>query len=101
MGQRSFRDENGRMWEVWDVRPTSTERRRRNTPVPVERRVRNTGPRLVVPPSLRDGWLAFQSKNERRVLAPVPKNWIEMSDAELVGLLSQAESKGHPRRLIE
>jgi hypothetical protein len=46
--------------------------------------------RVVVPNALQQGWLAFQSGNERRRLAPIPQNWTELPDEELISLLAQA-----------
>jgi len=69
-------------------------------PVPNDRRKRHEQ-RLPVPAELQKGWLTFQSKSERRRLAPAPAGWEQMSDEELEGLLRQAAPKGKPRRLIE
>lgn len=80
MAHRSFRDERGREWQVWDVRPTAD---------------------IVIRPELRGGWLAFESGDEKRRLAPVPDGWETASDAELLALLARATRRGKPRRLIE
>jgi hypothetical protein len=44
----------------------------------------------VVPSALQQGWLAFQSGIERRRLAPIPENWTELPEEELILLLGQA-----------
>jgi hypothetical protein len=103
MSHRTFEDGHGRQWEVWEVIPTAVERRAANADgikPPVERRRRNEA-RVSMPVALRSGWLAFESKGERRRLAPMPKDWAGMTDLELVGLLDLAERKDKPRRLIE
>ena len=102
MAHREFRDREGRTWEVWDVHPSMAERRdNENAPaVTVERR-RVSQPRAPLPRELREGWLAFESRFERRRLTPPPNGWLEMSDAELSDLLERAVSTGKVRRLIE
>jgi hypothetical protein len=102
MSYRAFKDQQGREWEVWEVIPGSVERRERDTPesVPVERRHRDE-PRISMPTQLRAGWLAFQSRHERRRLGSPPEGWADMSDAELEDLLQKAVLTGSARRLIE
>ena len=103
MAHRNFSDGQGTRWEVWAVIPTTMERRVRQQvplPVPNDRRKRHES-RLPVPPELQKGWLTFQSRVERRRLAPAPTGWESMSDEELTTLLGQAAPRGKPRRLIE
>lgn len=103
MAHRSFRDEVGREWDVWDVVPTAVERRitRSSTrPAEVERR-RAHESRVVVPERLQKGWLAFQSGRERRRLSPIPPDWPDMTGEELVELLNQADRRVKSRRLVE
>jgi hypothetical protein len=103
MTHRSFRDDAGRSWDVWEVVPTAVERRLAlPTPRPAElerRKVKET--RVVVPDRLQKGWLAFQSDRERRRLAPIPGDWGDMTTTELVDLLHQADKRIRGRRLIE
>ena len=103
MMHRSFRDEHGRNWDAWEVVPTAVERRIAkpvNRPPEVERRrVQET--RVLVPEPLQKGWIAFQSGRERRRLAPIPRDWDELTSAELVELLHQADRRTRARRLIE
>ena len=103
MTHRSFRDEAGREWDVWDVVPTAVERRMAKPgtrpPGLERRRVHET--RVVVPDRLQKGWLAFQSGRERRRLSPIPGDWDEMTGAELVELLNQADRRIKARRLVE
>ena len=103
MAHRSFHDELGREWEVWEVVPTAVERRiatASRRPAGVERRKVNET-RVVVPDRLQKGWLAFQSGRERRRVAPIPADWQEMTSAELLDLLHQADRRVKTRRLIE
>lgn len=90
------------MWEVWDVHPAMTERRaaRQAPSVVIERRKRDE-PRASVPELLREGWLAFECKTERRRLAPIPSGWEGVTDDGLADLLESAISRGRTRRLIE
>ena len=103
MAHRSFRDDVGREWDVWDVVPTAVERRiarPAGRPATLERR-RSHESRVVVPERLQKGWLAFQSGRERRRLTPIPKDWDEMTGEELAELLQQAEGRNKARRLVE
>jgi hypothetical protein len=47
------------------------------------------------------GWLAFESKHDKRRLAPVPEGWENFDDRELGRLVEQARPAGRSRRLIE
>jgi hypothetical protein len=103
MAHRSFHDEMGREWEVWEVVPTAVERRIAKPaarPAPVERR-KVSETRVVVPDRLQKGWLAFQSGRERRRLSPIPSDWPEMTVSELLELLHQADRRVKTRRLVE
>lgn len=103
MPHRSFRDEVGRSWDVWEVVPTAVERRiargARRPPVVERRKVQEH--RVVVPDRLQQGWLAFQSGTERRRLAPIPGEWDDMTGSELLELLHLADRRVRARRLIE
>lgn len=116
MAYRSFKDANGVAWDVWDVVPQRPERRgreRRATPAeesrplpderrgPPNRRRRSAPPPATAGAGLQDGWLCFESRRERRRLAPIPIGWGELTDAELAVLCDQASAAGKPRRLIE
>jgi hypothetical protein len=76
---REFNDANGVQWEVWEVSPTSS----------------------VASPNLNGGWLAFQTRTERRRLAPVPRGWDSLPSVGLQRLLSQAVATSTPRRAME
>ena len=64
MAHRTFKDSGGREWEVWDVVPSQW-----------------------VGPTLDGGWLAFQSGDDRRRLAPLPLYWATAPETELRDLL--------------
>jgi hypothetical protein len=102
LAHRTFTDARGRTWEVWEVHPAFVERRGPGShkAVSAERR-RRREPRASLPDQLRGGWLALESKNERRRLAPTPDGWEKMSDSQLAELVERAVSTGKPRRLIE
>src|SRR2546423_14606919 len=104
MAHRTFRDERGREWDAWEVVPTAVERRMllhaSGAQVRTDRR-RVHEARVVVPRELQKGWIAFQSGAERKRLAPIPSGWSDMTDAELMQLLKQAERRSRARRLIE
>ena len=97
---RQFSDRQGRTWQVWEVIPTFAERRVLQKVVAVERRSA-TMPRASLPVEMREGWLAFETKGERRRLAPTPVGWELLSDRELAELVQNATPVGRVRRLIE
>ena len=55
-------DSAGVSWRVWTTRPAN--------------------PRTVVE-ELRDGWLTFDSAEDRRRIAPIPKGWESFTDERL------------------
>ena len=71
MAHRIFTDVRGITWDVWDVVPRSAADAPHR-----EGSVSIAGP-------LARGWLAFQSGDSRRRLAPVPAAWDEASDEQL------------------
>lgn len=99
--RRRFTDVAGVEWEVWEVYPRLLERRlmrerrtaqrgnfeRRQVPVG-----RPTQPRQIL-----GGWLAFQSRLERRRLASVPDAWEDATDKELLGFLALSSVSSRPR----
>jgi|SRR5579884_1389308 len=106
MPHRVYTDPTGRQWNVWSVQPEYAERRRTTpdsgTRVPAQdRRVQKTF-RVPLGKVWAAGWLVFETANEKRRLAPVPPNWMELSDAELERLRQQATVTPRPsRRLVE
>jgi hypothetical protein len=94
MSHREFVDEEGRSWEVWDVRPSTVDSSTSITDgtgelADLERHVRRLV-RLNLPTELRAGWLAFQSGDESRRLAPIPQRWVAMDDQDLALLVRAA-----------
>lgn len=63
MPYRTFADDEGRSWEVWDVRAHP----------------------------LSEGWLVFRSDDEKRRFAPIPANWDSCRGQELRDLLVEAD----------
>ena len=116
MAYREFTDAHGVVWEVWDVHPASTDRRqngerRRRLAPPYPGRNKRAGAdrrggvavpafRGAVAASHATGWLAFQSRHERKRLAPIPQGWEESTDEELAELCAAAVTRPN-RRLVE
>lgn len=93
MTYREFQDEQGRLWEVWEVRPAVIERRqaddRRRYPREFgDRRAAELQFKLLG--GMRDGWLTFQCGEERRRLAPIPEGWTLLTDETLLALALKA-----------
>lgn len=75
MAVRDFVDEKGNKWRVWAVLRTSIH------------------PRTAAEDFLgdyADGWLCFESQQERRRLARYPEDWDKMGDGDLCKLLNKA-----------
>jgi hypothetical protein len=76
MAVREFTDSNNIVWRVWDVTTAQMH--------PATKREDFMG-------DLADGWLAFESANEkRRLAAPYPTGWATMSIPELEALCQKA-----------
>lgn len=94
MKYREFRDGSDELWSVWEVDPSSMERRLRDDPErrpSVDRRCRAPTERIRVDnPQFSHGWLAFESGLEKRRLCPIPPQWESLTDAELASLASRA-----------
>jgi hypothetical protein len=92
---RQFKDRQGKIWDVWQVHPTSLERRFFQRRVKDEERVdaaeRRSGierraeklNRSPVAAEFSGGWLCFETAGEKRRLAPVPEAW-ERADDETI-----------------
>jgi hypothetical protein len=101
---RSFRTSEGVQWQVWNVIPGRRDEERRmgydrRSPDPViryagpERRVMQDRRQPAVPflsNHLQAGWLTFECPTEKRRLAPIPKQWEQLSEAELERLCGEA-----------
>ncbi|HTD84614.1 MAG TPA: hypothetical protein VK648_12585 [Gemmatimonadaceae bacterium] len=75
MAVRDFVAEDGTKWKVWPVLRSSIH------------------PKTAAEDFLGDygeGWLCFESENERRRLARFPQDWEKMTDKDLCKLLSNA-----------
>jgi hypothetical protein len=111
---RHFVDDDGQLWQAWDVIPSWGERRaedRRQSDLGppegmLDRRLadrrKRRGIRIGLTSNLVHGWLAFEYKGERRRLVPIPDNWEKLSEEELRALWREAEHLPPRRgRLIE
>jgi hypothetical protein len=90
---RTFKDQQGRVWDVWQVHPSAAERRftqrriidndrtdsteRRSGE---ERRIGERDTRASVAAEFAGGWLCFETEGEKRRLAPVPDAWDRADD---------------------
>ena len=96
MTHRTFKDREGRIWDVWQVHPSAAERRfgqrriidddrtdnveRRSGD---ERRHGERDTRAPVAAEFAYGWLCFETVGEKRRLAPVPEGW-DRADEETI-----------------
>ena len=107
MAHRQFTDSKHTTWEVWDVEPSHAERRltasdrRRGARTSGERRQVDDRTRVRIKTDLAHGWLAFESKHDKRRLTPIPSGWEGLDAQSLEQLCEQARSIGRPRRLLE
>ena len=106
MPHRQFTDSKRTTWEVWDVEPSHAERRlsgdrRKGKRTSGERRQVEDRARVRMKSDLSHGWLAFESKHDRRRLAPIPSGWEAFDASTLEQLCERAKSIGRPRRLLE
>jgi hypothetical protein len=106
MSYRTFVDQTGSYWQVWDSQPTKVERRltasdRRHPPYrPWGGAERRTGSdrrtlsqrRITLAEGYGRGWLTFESLSEKRRLIPIPSGWEEMSNGELRMLCQKAKA---------
>src|SRR6476661_7014687 len=92
MAYREFRDQRDVLWYVWEIQPSSIERRVRDheTKRPTTERRRAPSARRFRPsnPQLLAGWLAFESSLGKRRLYPVPTEWEILLDDALMALLA-------------
>ena len=107
MPHRQFIDSKRTTWEVWDVEPSHAERRisgddrRRGHRTSGERRQVRDRTRVRIKSDLAHGWLTFESKHDKRRLAPIPSGWEAFDESALEQLCERAKSIGRPRRLLE
>ena len=105
MAHREFRDDRGRQWEVWDVRP---ERKERRSGTERRQRARDRVDRrqqqlllAAIGGDLANGWLAFTTRGERRRYTPVPDGWATATQEQLLDWLAKAKPLPPRPRLIE
>ncbi|MBW3628259.1 MAG: hypothetical protein KY464_03075 [Gemmatimonadetes bacterium] len=95
MALREFVGPDGILWQIWNVRPTTryspplAGAERRSTPSPNYTPDRRKGG-FALTPGLEDGWLCFESAEEKRRLVPPPRDWSTCSDAKLAQYLRSA-----------
>lgn len=77
---REFKDTKGVEWLVWDVYPSAGAG---------DQRISDPGAAFPHR-ELADGWLCFESGSEKRRVAPIPKDWEELSPAQLEKLCQAA-----------
>ena len=112
MAHRTFVAPDGVSWQVWEVaiqptdrirneRATASLRRARQTPKKRENLARRLGVelRVAIPAEFEHGWLAFASDEGSKRLAPIPADWMSLSDDALTELCRQAVPMRTSRRL--
>ena len=90
---RTFKDPQGRIWDVWQVHPSAAERRFSQRRVfdgdrtdcserrsGEDRRLSERDTRAPVAAEFAYGWLCFETLGEKRRLAPVPEGWDRADD---------------------
>ena len=78
---RGFKDTTGVEWRVWEVIPSRAAIA--TSPVAQSRTSLSTTP-------YANGWLCFESGDEKRRLAPIPVGWELGTPTEIAELLEQA-----------
>jgi len=104
MSYRTFVDNDGTYWQVWDSLPSKFERRmsvddRRRLKLPWHGPERRSGldrrtisqRRITLSQGYGRGWLTFESLEEKRRLVPIPSGWEEASNSELRAMCEQAK----------
>ena len=71
---REFTDKSARAWTVWAVHPTAGA---------------TAGRRATLEAEFAAGWLTCETAGEKRRIAPIPKGWESMPDAELEALCAK------------
>lgn len=78
MAFRTFRDPDGREWQVWDVVPS--------------REVEGGSRRHhYLPQEMAAGWLCFEAADQKRRLTPFPADWEQRDDDAIHALCLAAE----------
>jgi len=89
MGLRTLADEDGRQWQIWDVRPTRTRRTSAGELGTNEIEIARSA--FTLPVTLQSGWLAVQCDGDSRRLAPIPPDWESLPDRALIALITFAK----------
>lgn len=91
MTHRIIRDPSGQSWDVWQVEPLVWNDITREVEGGVARAdAHELALPSLIDPALANGWLCFESRGERRRLAPIPLGWERMTDSELEALCAWA-----------
>ncbi len=106
MAHREYVDSQRMNWMVWEVIPTSEERRtlreRRVAPRDNQDRRKRHEARLRPSEGESGGWLVFESVAGKKRLRPIPRDWHMASPAELESMCARAERASRAsRRLVE
>jgi hypothetical protein len=113
MPYRIFADSAGTEWQVWDIVPRlserrsgeQTERRVQTDVIPFAdrrheaRRMAETR-RAILRGTYAQGWLCFESNQEKRRLSPIPDDWTTCSDELLEAYARRAERVSGAFRMI-
>ena len=82
---RSITDSTGVQWTVFEVRKQGGTEERWS----------------YLPDEFGNGWLCFESKDAKRRLTPIPTQWRELSEAQLVNLIAEAKPVNRPTLSVE
>lgn len=99
MPYRQFVDPEGSTWDVWEVRPAAAEaalKKVRAQRDPSGSTDWSTG--RVVSAALASGWLCFESGAQKRRLAPIPTDWLDVPTSALSELCGMATPVTRTRR---
>lgn len=92
MPLRIIQDEQGRTWHVWGVQPSDIMRQVGESVASQSPDAQRQRRAIAVDPRWADGWLTFETHDEKRRLAPYPTEWTGLSDYELSELCAKAVS---------
>jgi hypothetical protein len=90
MAHRQITDDQQCVWDVWEVVPTLVEKANQSERREPRISGRQAALALIVPDELKNGWLAFQCEDRRKRVSPIPADWRDMSDLDLLNLLLRA-----------
>ena len=102
MAYREFHDATGSKWRVWDVYPQFLDRRGSQNRREQDRESedRRDLSRVHVSPGLAEGWLCFErEEEEKRRLAPIPRDWVIATERQLADYCAAAAPVGRRETL--